>query len=702
MNDQNNYIGQIFDNRYRITKLIGNGGMSLVYLAVDSVMNRKVAIKILKDSLVNDEDAIKRFVNESKAIGMLSHPGIVALYDVSVQTDVKYIVMEYVEGITLKEYLDENGIPDFKETENIAIQVLAALSHAHSKRVIHRDIKPQNILIRNNRTVKVTDFGIAKLPGNDTISMVDKAIGTANYINPEQASGNKIDARSDIYSLGVMLYEMVTGVLPFNGDTPLATAYMQIHDKPVSPSHFNKDIPKGLEQIILKALKKNPENRFQTAAEMLSCIERVSSNPSVTFDFIFDEEAEAASFAGYFPKEVVETVGVSRFPVTGDQSKLAVNSPGKNAEAAENKPADVIDRSGKKNSKNAKEKKAKEKPIVYTVKKHSSISPLGVTLGVLCAVLCVALVAAYYVFDNYIINGLSFSESRTITIPDFTYREYNEDFKNQLEEQGYDVTVIRAASKDFIANTVISQDPRPGESRVISEGVNKCSLTLTVSSGEDLIRLENYSGTDYRIAQMKMNSLGLNTVVVYQRSDNVSEGFVISTDPEPGSVITKDTQITVYISKGDGAEYITVPDFRGMNAVNVELSLIKYGLIVGNVTYSYTISKDKGKVIAQSLLPGTVVAKGPTSIDFVVSLGSEFPDIPTPVPQPIPEPDPNPEPQPDPEPDPDPAPQPEPEPEPDPIPQPEPEPDPGIVTAPGEITDPFDGIERDPDTGFED
>ena len=663
MNDQDKYIGQIFDNRYKITKLIGNGGMSLVYLAVDSVMDRKVAIKILKDSLIEDEDAIKRFVNESKAISMLSHPGIVALYDVSVQTEIKYIVMEYVEGITLKKYLEENGTPDFKDTENIAMQVLAALSHAHSKQVIHRDIKPQNILIRADKTVKVTDFGIAKLPGNDTISMTDKAIGTANYINPEQASGNKIDARSDIYSLGVMLYEMVTGVLPFNGDTPLATAYMQIHDKPISPSHFNNDVPKGLEQIILKALKKNPENRFQTAAEMLSCIERLISNPSVTFDFIYDEEAEAASFAGYFPKEVVETVGGRHVSAGG---KVPAEKPADNViEKKEDKPA-AVEKTERKKEKAVKEKKVKEKPIVYEIKKHGSVSPLGVTLGVLCAVLCVALVAVYYAFDNYIINSLSFSGTHTIIIPDFTYREYDSEFKKQLEDDGYEVTVVRAASKDFMANTVITQNPLPGESRVISEGINKCALTLTVSSGEELIKLENYSGTDYRVSTMKMKDIGLNTVIKYQRSDNVPEGYIISTYPEPGSVITKDTLITVYISQGDGAEYVEVPDFRGMNAVEVELALIKNELLVGNITYRYTDNTEKGKVISQSLLPGTMVAKGPTSIDFVVSLGSDLPEIPEPGPET------------------------------------DPDTDPGNITDPGDITDPFEEIDHDPDEGYED
>ena len=215
MDTYSKYIGQLLDNRYQIKSLLGNGGMSLVFLAYDTILNREVALKILKDTIASDELAVKRFVNESTAISMLKHENIVSVYDISVKSEIKYIVMECVKGISLKKHIEDKGILPFSETVSIAIQVLSALSHAHSKGIIHRDIKPQNIMIYENGVVKVADFGIAKVPGSETISLYDKAIGTVNYINPEQACGRKIDSRSDIYSLGAMLYEMVTGQIPF-------------------------------------------------------------------------------------------------------------------------------------------------------------------------------------------------------------------------------------------------------------------------------------------------------------------------------------------------------------------------------------------------------------------------------------------------------------------------------------------------------
>lgn len=282
------YVGQVFDGRYRIQKIIGIGGMAVVFEAEDFVMKRTVALKLLKDEINNDVQSVRRFINESRAVAMLNHPNIVAIYDVTVKDDLKYIVMENIRGITLKSYMNRKGVLNVKEALSFTEQILMALEHAHSKGIIHRDIKPQNIMLLRNGTIKVADFGIAKLPDvNETQEEQNKkAIGTVYYISPEQASGKPIDARSDLYSLGVMLYEMVTGRLPFRSEQLLNVAKMQVNEKPVPPSKRNAAVPKGVEQLILCAMEKDPAKRFQSAKEMLRVVTQLKNNPQANIKLL--------------------------------------------------------------------------------------------------------------------------------------------------------------------------------------------------------------------------------------------------------------------------------------------------------------------------------------------------------------------------------------------------------------------------------
>lgn len=283
MEQYEKYVGAVLDGRYRIDCIIGIGGMAVVFRAVDMLMKRVVAIKMLKNEIANDEESVKRFINESKAVAMMSHPNIVSIYDVNVREDIKYIAMEYVEGITLKNYMNRRGALSLREIISYTEQILKALAHAHSKGVIHRDIKPQNIMLLKSGLVKVTDFGIAKLPNAETVTMTDKAIGTVYYISPEQASGVGIDARSDLYSLGVMMYEMATGTLPFMADSPVSVAMMQINDTPKAPTEINSSIPRGLEQIIGIAMEKHSEDRYQNAQAMLAQLQALRENPNIIF-----------------------------------------------------------------------------------------------------------------------------------------------------------------------------------------------------------------------------------------------------------------------------------------------------------------------------------------------------------------------------------------------------------------------------------
>ncbi len=277
------YVGLVFDNRYRIEKVIGIGGMAIVFKATDMLMRRTVAVKILKDEISGDEQSVKRFINESKAVAMLSHQNIVNIYDVSVRETIKYIVMEFVEGITLKNYMQHREVLNLREIVSYTAQILRALDHAHKKGIVHRDIKPQNIMLLKNGVIKVMDFGIAKLPNAETVTMTDKAIGTVYYISPEQVSGHDVDSRSDLYSLGAMMYEMATGQLPFMAETPVSVAHMHVNDAPTSPREINPHIPMGLEQIILRAMEKDSEERYQSAEEMLGHLLKLRENPKVIF-----------------------------------------------------------------------------------------------------------------------------------------------------------------------------------------------------------------------------------------------------------------------------------------------------------------------------------------------------------------------------------------------------------------------------------
>ncbi|MGB4465926.1 MAG: Stk1 family PASTA domain-containing Ser/Thr kinase [Eubacteriales bacterium] len=572
MDSYERFIGKVLDGRYKIEKIIGVGGMAVVFRAYDPVMRRTVAIKRLKDDVAKDTAAVKRFINESKAVSMLSHPNIISIYDVSMSGESKYIVMEYVEGITLKNYMMKKGALPFPEIISFCEQILRALAHAHSKGIVHRDIKPQNIMLLKNGLIKVADFGIAKLPNAETVTMTDKAIGTVYYISPEQASGLPIDTRSDLYSTGVLMYEMATGQLPFSGETPVSVALMQVNATPTPPSKINLNIPLGLEQTILTAMEKSPDARFQKAEQILSRLEKLKKDPTVTFKPL--------------PAPIVQGEGKD---ILNGESSLDENPP-----AA--KPSKKRDFVGK--------------------------SMFPIILAVASAFLIVCIVCGYYLLARVLFNK-DLDKTFILTVDDFVGREYYDELDEELSELGYAVNVEYDYNDTAEAGIIIEQSPEPGEKRRVELGKHYCEITFVVSRGIETFIMPDFTMQDYRVVSDKLTKqYGVITKIEEKNNLAVPAGLVYGTSPQRGSTVTTGDTVILYVSLGPQTLVSSVPDFTGMTELKAKELLIKNNLSVGNVTYEYS-DKPAGTIISQSRNASTTPVKAGTAIDFVVSLGPE-------------------------------------------------------------------------------
>ncbi len=553
------YVGQIFDHRYKIKKEIGTGGMAVVFEAYDMLKNRPVAVKMLKDEIARDTQAVKRFINESKAVAMLSHPNIVNIFDVSVKDNLKYIVMELVDGITLKNYMIKKGALSFKEVISITEQILRALEHAHAKGIVHRDIKPQNIMLLKNGSIKVTDFGIAKLPDAETVTMTDKAIGTVFYISPEQASGRQIDHRSDLYSLGATMYEMATGKLPFTADSPVSVALMQVKSIPKNPRELNSAIPRGLEQIILIAMEKNPAHRFQSATQMLRHLTHIKNNPKAVFK-VAEHQTDNENLVSHSQ--------------TGTKSRA------------------------------------------------QSRSMFPIIMGIVSAFIIVAAISACAVFFS-LLEATSGEEAIVLEIPKLEGSIYSDELKRQLEGNYYEVTIKDVFDPDSSANTIIEQDPKPGEKRKVIPGEQSCELSITVSKGARTFTLDNYKYLYYYEAEIAMKSLGLIPERKYVYHDYIPESYVVSSEPEAGETVKYGDKIVITISKGQNSEdyMVTVPDFTEGTENAAKLLLLENNLKLGKVEYVES-TEEKGTILSQSVASMSSVPVG-TEISFKVSRGDK-------------------------------------------------------------------------------
>ena len=564
------FIGKRLDGRYEIHELIGVGGMAYVYKAYDRVEDRWVAIKILKEEFSNNSDFLRRFRNESKAIAVLSHPNIVKVYDVSFGDQIQYIVMEFIDGITLKQYIEQEGVIRWNEAVHFTTQILMALECAHEKGIIHRDIKPQNIMLLQDGTIKVADFGIARFLQSETTTMTDKAIGSVHYIAPEQASGDYITDKADIYSVGVMLYEMLTGKLPFVADNAVSVALMQLQAKAVMPRELNPSIPRGLEQITMKAMEKNPVDRFQSAGEMLDDLDQFRRNPNVVFHYDLQ-----TAHARYDASRSMEAYDTSRqAPSYNDDYEY-------------------------------------EEELVRS---RRSAKGAMVVKGVLVAAIIVGLAVAAIYFLNYW-NNLPEKGNDLIKMPQLVGQLYEDVIANE-EYKGFNITVVKGNDPDKQPGEIMKQDPEAGIM------VKKTAdVELLVNGGVEQVEVPDVVNKTMEEAQNAITEAGLHSKVENVADDKVEEGHVVSTDPTAGTSVDAGSYVTLKVSTGPADEKVKVPTgLEGDLLYNATAMLEDAGLTVGSITKDDTSTLPADTVISVTPGEGSEVSKG-SAVDITVSSG---------------------------------------------------------------------------------
>ena len=580
------YIGKMLDNRYEILERIGTGGMAIVYKAKCHRLNRLVAIKILKSDLAQNEEFRRRFNAESQAVAQLSHPNIVSVYDVSRGGDMEYIVMELIDGITLKQYMEKRGQLNWRESLHFITQIMRGLSHAHSRGIIHRDIKPQNIMVLRDGSVKVADFGIACL-ADSAQTLTQEALGSVHYISPEQARGDRPDARSDIYSSGVVLYEMLTGRLPFEGESAVSVAIQHLSSIPLAPREINPDIPEQLELICMKAMAPDLEHRYQSADAMIADLEAFRKNPEVEMKF---------DLSDLRPEENDEPTRTIR-TMPSHTVTIPVHQPERNYPRRERDEDEEPRRTGSGKR------------------------------GVLVGAVTVAAVAVVIVLFKTILGSFAPAVVDQYQVPDL-YNMTIEEAENDPRIEG--VFEIQKAGSEFSADVpeghILRQNPKKDETRKGSQLV----IQVWVSAGEEtgeVPDLENKSEQDARILLEKLNKeYNLELTVeapeeLKQFSEEITEGYVIKTEPAQGEILKKGDTVKLILSKGPDIKPVTVLPFVGMSIDSVLSQLESYKLTCDAADVEVVDSdKPGGTIVWQSPASGETVPEW-TTIKFRVSAG---------------------------------------------------------------------------------
>lgn len=602
-----NYIGRLLDNRYEIVEMIGVGGMAVVYKALDHRLNRLVAVKVLKDEFTKNEEFHRRFHTESQAVAMLSHPNIVSVYDVSRAADADFIVMELIEGITLKQYLQKKTSLNWRETLHFSMQIARALDHAHNRGIIHRDIKPHNIMILKDGSIKVADFGIARI-GSAQNTLTREALGSVHYISPEQAKGGRIDNRSDLYSLGVVMYEMLTGKTPYDGETPVSVAIQHINGGAKRPADLMSGIPLGLEQITMHAMTSEADARYSSAAEMVRDMEEFRKNPAMTFLF-------GAQSASYVPQATE--------PKAAPQPK-----PGMPRTEAERYAAA---RAAKMNeSRTVEERRAqrarREKELEEKKRRNTVIISV-------CAAAAVVMVIALILILVSCSDGISLggnkestSDSELVEVPKFIGKRLDDIDPEDYPDLDVDViSVVEEYSNDYEAGFVMDQSPGAGE-----KVKNGRTIQLVVSKGAQVVEmpdLENYTEAEAIRALQNLN-IGIKTRIKDEIDSSVEEGCVVRTEPEAGQSLEREQEVILYISLGEKK----MPDLRGDTKSNAEMRLKQLNIGL-KVTFQEEESDEyeEDQVIRTNPAAGSDLNEGDEIVLFIStgSKNTKVPDVTT-------------------------------------------------------------------------
>ena len=564
------YIGKMLDDRYEILELIGSGGMANVYKARCHRLNRLVAIKILKSDLADNADFRRRFHDESQAVAQLSHANIVSVYDVSTNPDREYIVMELIDGITLKQYMERRGRMDWRESLHFITQIMRGLSHAHSRGIIHRDIKPQNIMVLRDGSVKVADFGIACL-ANQGQTLTQEALGSVHYISPEQARGDRIDARSDIYSAGVVLYEMLTGRLPFEGDSAVSVAIQHLSSVPLAPRDIDPSIPEPLELICMKAMNSDPNKRYASADAMIEDLEKFRRDPSVDMDYIRQElTAPAADTEPTMPLPTAQVASAVK-KHTGELRR---------------------------------EREAEEEPPRRDKKS------IAIIAGIFAAAVLLVVLLFKLILGDFGPAG----SNKSYPVPDIRGKTVEE---AQEMEGVKDIFLIEVqgtrTTEEYQPGQIVEQDPAAGRTRK-----SNLVIQVYVAAEPEKVPMKDLVGMEYRQARVLLTDMGLDLKITTETlsSDKYSADAVIETVPAADEPLVAGQTVILRVSTGP--ETVTVPTFTGQDIANAVQNAQDLGLTVGEITYDTFSFAPQGQVIEQSIKPTSEVPGG-TKINFTVS-----------------------------------------------------------------------------------
>ncbi|MEF2955979.1 MAG: Stk1 family PASTA domain-containing Ser/Thr kinase [Oscillospiraceae bacterium] len=564
------YIGKMLDDRYEILELIGSGGMANVYKARCHRLNRLVAIKILKSDLADNADFRRRFHDESQAVAQLSHANIVSVYDVSTNPDREYIVMELIDGITLKQYMERRGRMDWRESLHFITQIMRGLSHAHSRGIIHRDIKPQNIMVLRDGSVKVADFGIACL-ANQGQTLTQEALGSVHYISPEQARGDRIDARSDIYSAGVVLYEMLTGRLPFEGDSAVSVAIQHLSSVPLAPRDIDPSIPEPLELICMKAMNSDPNKRYASADAMIEDLEKFRRDPSVDMDYIRQElTAPAADTEPTMPLPTAQVASAVK-KHTGELRR---------------------------------EREAEEEPPRRDKKS------IAIIAGIFAAAVLLVVLLFKLILGDFGPAG----SNKSYPVPDIRGKTVE---KAQEMEGVKDIFLIEVqgtrTTEEYQPGQIVEQDPAAGRTRK-----SNLVIQVYVAAEPEKVPMKDLVGMEYRQARVLLTDMGLDLKITTETvsSDKYGADAVIETVPAADEPLVAGQTVILRVSTGP--ETVTVPSFTGQDIANAVQNAQDLGLTVGEITYDTFSFAPQGQVIEQSIKPTSEVPGG-TKISFTVS-----------------------------------------------------------------------------------